>query len=268
MNKNDNHNNNDSGKKKQTKGESYFWTTILQIWGESPDAFDAFPEIAKVPTSTGSSTTWHGTLLRFLPDPQRVHGMLIAIPEKVMKGIDDLMVDESWFNTQVEAYINIKVVKTFKTSVHQLHQWHPSWSHSAWCLLNLKETKVGKCWKSLSTRLSNNLSPVAWNSLDLLDTGSRDSAWICVQIHPNPLKSFIEMAQFLLKKKAWNNLHVNHSCSSLYYQTITKPSGNQMHMSKVVEWNSMGKLGVPTGRATHRSRSWSHLSTTSILENS
>jgi len=48
--------------------------------------------------------------------------MLIAIPEKVMKSIDGLMVDESWFNTQVEAYIHIKVVKTLKTSVHQSHR--------------------------------------------------------------------------------------------------------------------------------------------------
>lgn len=72
-----------------------------------------------------------------------------------------------------------------------------------------------KGWKSLSTRLSNNFSPVAWNSLDLLDTGLRDSAWICVQIHPNPLKSFTEMAQFSLKKKAWNNFHVKHSCFSI-----------------------------------------------------
>ena len=89
----------------------------------------------------------------------------------------------------------------------------------------------------LSTQLSNSLVS-RWNSLDLLDTGSRDPASMNLCPNPNSLKSFMEMARFCKKtkkKKRHETSYMQIIAVLTILSTTSEPSRKWKHISKVVE---------------------------------
>ena len=161
-------------------------------------------------------------------------------------------------------------------SSHTIKSSWKTYSLPIWSKFN-GGTSAAVCWKKsscsflcfpLSTQLSNSLMS-RWNSLDLLDTGLRDPASMNLCPNPNSLKSFMEMARFCKKKtkkkqKRHETSYMKIIAVLTILSTTSEPSRKWKHISKVVEWNSGSWV---SGRATHRSRLWSHLTAFSWPKN-
>lgn len=148
--------------------------------------FWCFPRIHKGPHFHWQlhDVTWDPPSIQ--PDPQRVHGMLIAIPEKV-KGID-WWFDGWWIMVQYSSWSlhqhqSGKDIKDFSTSVTSVNSILNPFS------LISSQLERNKGWKMLEITFNPTVKQFQSCRLELTGPVGQWVERLCMNLCPNPSKS-------------------------------------------------------------------------------